>query len=71
LDLCFLLKGGIEMNQETWNKIVKECYNEDLNFIFDVVKVIYSNDREERAVILRQLDGLYTVAWQKLYFCEY
>ena len=50
-----------------WNVIIEECYETQLKFFYDVEKVIYTNDRTERAVILKKPNGLYTIALQKLY----
>ena len=50
-----------------WNEIVKECYDKGLNFIYLVVKVIYSDDKTERAAILQKPDMSYTISYEKLY----
>lgn len=50
-----------------WSEIVDECYDRQLNFMYDISKVIYTDDRTERAVILRKPNGLYTVIREKLY----
>ena len=51
----------------SWNEIVKECYNKNLEFIYPVSKVIYANDKAERAVILQKSDALFTIVFEKLY----
>jgi len=53
----------------SWNEIAEECYDESLTFLYPivVVKVIYADDKTERAVILQQPDGTYLVTFEKLY----
>ena len=51
----------------SWNEIVKECYNKNLEFMYPVSKVIYDNDKAERAVILQKSDALFTIVFEKLY----
>lgn len=51
----------------TWSDTVKECYDIGLSFIYPVAKVIYSDDKTERAVILQKSDILYTISFEKLY----
>ena len=51
----------------SWNEIVKECYDKNLEYIYPVVKVIYTDDKTERAVILKKPDTLYTIVFSKLY----
>lgn len=50
-----------------WNEIVDECYDKQLCYIYDIAKVIYTDDRTERAVILHKPNGLYTIIVEKLY----
>jgi len=50
-----------------WNELVKECYDKNLDYIYPVVKVIYTDDKTERAVILRKSDTLCTIDFSKLY----
>ena len=50
-----------------WNEIVEECYDKNLSFIYPVIKVIYTDDKAQRAVILEKSDALYTIVFQKLY----
>ena len=59
------------MDEKMWSEVVANCYDKGLDGLGEVVKTIYSDDKEERAVILQQLDGLYQVVFQKLYLCEY
>ena len=56
------------MNEKiSWDKIVEECYDKELSFIYDVIKVIYTDKKTERAVILQRPDGLINVVLEKLY----
>jgi hypothetical protein len=50
-----------------WNEVVKECYDKNLNFIHPVTKVIYTDEKTVRAVILQRPDMSYTIAFEKLY----
>ena len=50
-----------------WNEVVKECYNKGLNYIYPVVKIIYSDDKTKRAAILQKPDMSYTISFEKLY----
>jgi len=54
------------------NEIVVECYDEDLSFMgYDVIKVIYTDDKEERALILKKSnEDYYKVRFEKIYICE-
>ena len=49
------------------SKIIEECYDKNLEYIYPVFKVIYADDKTERAVILKTSDALYTVYFSKLY----
>ena len=67
-------KQAIETSLDTkpiekipWKEVVKECYDKNLDFIYPVTKVIYADDKTERAVILQKPDMTYTIASQKLY----
>lgn len=55
------------LEQVSWSEIVKECYDKGLNFIHPIVKAIYTDDRTERAVILKKSDTVFTIAFEKLY----
>jgi hypothetical protein len=50
-----------------WNEVVNECYDKELRFIHPVAKVIYSDDRSERAVILKKSGALFTVVFERLH----
>lgn len=50
-----------------WTKFQEECYDEQLNFIYPVISVIYADDKTERAIILQREDKTYTTAFEKLY----
>ena len=50
-----------------WSEVVKECYDKNLEYIYPVAKVIYADDKIERAVILKKADALYTIDFTKLY----
>lgn len=50
-----------------WNEVVKECYDKNLEYIYPVAKVMYADDKTERAVILKKSDALYTIDFSKLY----
>ncbi len=50
-----------------WSEVVKACYDKNLNFTYPVTKVIYTDDKTERAVILQKPNMSYTIAIQKLY----
>ena len=50
-----------------WHEIVSECYDKGLEFAHPVVRVIYSDDKSERAVILQKSDMTYTVTYERLY----
>ena len=49
-----------------WKEIVKECHDKSLGFSYPVVKVIYTDDKAERAVILEKPDKTYTIAYETL-----
>ena len=51
----------------SWSEIVDECFDKQLTFTDYVSKVIYSDNREKRAVILLKPDGRYTVVFEILY----
>ena len=51
----------------SWNEVVKECYDKGLNFIHPIVNVIYTDDKAERAVILKKPDLSFTIAYEKLF----
>ena len=55
------------LNQMQWKDIVKECYDKDLDFIYPVAKVMYTDDKTQRAVILQRPDMTYTIMHQVLY----
>ena len=48
-------------------EVIKKCYDKGLEFIHPVVKVIYTDAKSERAVILQNPDMTYTVRYEKLY----
>ncbi len=50
-----------------WNQVVKKCYDKNLNFAHPVSKIIYLDDKTERAVILKKPEGLFTLTFEKLY----
>lgn len=50
-----------------WNEVIDECYDKQLNFWCDIAKVIYTDERTERAVILQRSDGLYETVIERLY----
>jgi len=53
----------------SWNEVVDACYDKHLDcFVNDVIKVIYSDDKVERAVILQRPDKLYSITFEKLCF---
>ena len=53
----------------SWEEIVAACYDKQLEYLHNVVKVIYTDDKTERAVILQKPDGLYKISLEKL--CAY
>jgi len=53
-----------------WNEVVKECNDKNLEYIYPVAKIIYSDDKTERAVILKKSDTLYTIDFSKLYLYD-
>ena len=52
------------------NEIIRECYDKGLTFVDPIIKVVYTDDKTERAVILQKSDRLYTVAFEKIYFLD-
>ena len=50
-----------------WSEVVKECYDKSLNYNYPIIRVIYSDDKAERAVILQKLDKIFTISFEKLY----
>lgn len=58
---------NIPLAKIPWSEVVDECYDKQLTFMYDVSNVIYTDNKTERAVILRKPDGLYTVAFERLY----
>ena len=62
------LKTPLNTNKKVpWRKVVKECHDKDLNFTCPIAKVIYSDEKSERAVILKKPDGLYSVVLERLF----
>jgi hypothetical protein len=59
--------AGTPLQPIPWSEIVKECYDKNLEYIYPVAKVIYADDKTERAVILKMSDALYTIDFSKLY----
>ena len=59
--------ANVSLERIPWNEVVDECYDKQLSFVYDITKVIYTDDRTERAVVLQKPDGLYTVVLEKLY----
>ena len=55
------------LQQIPWEDIVKECYDKNLNFSYPVAKVIYTDEKSERAVILRKSEQMYSIVYEKLY----
>ena len=55
------------LEQIPWRDVVDECYDKGLEFTYPIVKVIYADNKSERAVILNRPDMTYTVVFQKLY----
>jgi len=55
------------IERKPWNVVIKECYDKGLDFIYPIIKVIYSDDKAQRAVIMQKPDMLYTTTFQKLY----
>ena len=52
----------------SWDTVVEMMYDKELDcFIHDVVKVIYSNDKSKRYVILRKENGLLTYQLEEIY----
>ena len=50
-----------------WRQVVKECFDTGLDFIYPIIKVIYTDDKAKRAVILHRPDETFTIAYQSLY----
>ena len=51
----------------SWEEVLEECYDKGLSFIYPIRKVIYTDDKAERAVILEKTDTIFTIAFEKLY----
>ena len=56
--------GYVKMS---WNEVIEACYDKQLSYCDNVIRVIYSDDRTERAVILQRMDKLYSVTFEKLF----
>ena len=69
LDKLFKRKAKAKIPQPpSWDTVVETMYDKELDcFIDDVAKVIYSNDRSKRYVILRKENGLLTYLLEELY----
>ncbi|MCL2811975.1 MAG: hypothetical protein FWD25_08835 [Clostridia bacterium] len=55
------------MKKIPWSEIADECYNKDLDFAYPHTKVIYTDDKTQRAAILQKPDMTYTIMYQILY----
>lgn len=51
----------------TWDEVVKIMYDKNLTFDEDLVKVIYSEDKAQRYVVLKSKKGFYTYRLETLY----
>ena len=51
----------------SWNEIVELMYDKELNFVNQVVQVIYAKDKERRYVITHNKEGLLFYDLQELY----
>ena len=52
----------------SWDEIINTCYDKQLSgFGNHVVKVIYADNKAERAIVLQKRDTLYCIALEKLY----
>lgn len=50
-----------------WKQIVEECYDQNLSFAHPIVRIVYADSKDERAVILQRPDTLFTISFEKLY----
>jgi len=55
------------MGKIPWSEIVDECFNKGLDFAHPHTKVIYTDNKTQRAVILQKPDMTYTIMYQILY----
>ncbi|MHC1696117.1 MAG: hypothetical protein AB9835_12790 [Eubacteriales bacterium] len=55
------------MEQIPWDDIINECYDKGLDFIYPVIKTIYTDDKTQRAIILRKPNGLFIVKYEQLF----
>lgn len=51
----------------SWRDVVRECYDTGLNHVYAIIRVVYSDNKEQRAVILKRADGLFSVVYEDLY----
>lgn len=50
-----------------WNEIVEAMFDKELSFTDEIVRVIYSDDKASRIVVLKKNDGLFTYIYERLY----
>lgn len=62
-------KSSYEQSKRlSWSDIIDECYDKQLDFTDAFVsKVIYTDNKEKRAVILLMPNGCYSVVFEILY----
>ena len=59
------------MNEKTsWDKAVAACYDKNLCFTETVMRVIYSDAKTNRAVLLQRPDGFIHLVFEKLVFFD-
>ena len=58
---------SIPLTEIAWEEVVKECYDQELAFIYPVIQVIYADDKSKRAVILQKPDATYTICFETLF----
>lgn len=62
-------KGTPEVSPRTmpsWSEIVEDMQDASLDYREEVVRVVCSDDREKRFVLLKRKDGLYQYSFERL-----
>ena len=58
---------GLPRTMPSWSEIVEGMHDTSLNYVDEVVKVIYSDDQAKRFVLLKRHDGIYRYSFERLY----